>query len=525
MANQTNSQTLIDALRNPALYPHKAHSVHVLETHISWVLLADRYAYKIKKPVNLGFLDFTELGKRHFYCREEIRLNRRLAPQIYLDVISIGGSPQQPVFLAEPAFEYAVRMRRFPAGKLLVTLLEKNQLSCQHIDKLAATLSGFHAQLPHAGTDGEYGSPQAIAAPMRDNFRQVAKLLSPAEAEAFKLTELQTLSEQMFSDCLPLFNQRREAGFIRECHGDLHLGNIVLLQDTPTPFDGIEFDAKLRWIDVMNDVAFLLMDLQFHRRPDLAYRFLNAYLDISGDHAGLGVLQFYIGYRAMVRAKIAAIRFAQTQNSLDKNECCHYLALTGDCLAKRCPVLIITHGLPGSGKTTFSQMLLEKWQIIRIRSDIERKRLFGLTALETSGSGLNNGIYAPQASEQTYWHLLALARMLLMQGFKVVIDAAFLKHRQRQAFRELGRELAIPFVIVSIQCDADLLRQRIRQRRQLGQDASEADLAVLAQAEASAEALQGDELGNHLIFINNENFQDDCDKQAFWQKLDRFLTD
>jgi aminoglycoside phosphotransferase family enzyme/predicted kinase len=506
---------LIDALLDPGRYPHPAKTVRLLETHISWVLLAGRHAYKIKKPVDLGFLDFTDLKKRHFYCHEEIRLNRRLAPQLYLDVIAIGGSPRQPVLGAEPAFEYAVRMRRFSNAHLLDNLAAQGRLTSRHIDHLAATLARFHAGLPPAEPESRYGTPEAIAAPVRHNFQQVAALLDASDA----LNNLQLASEQEYIRCLPLFEQRRRDGFIRECHGDLHLGNIVLLKGLPVAFDGIEFEPNLRWIDIVNDIAFLIMDLQHRGHADLAFRFLNAYLENSGDFQGLGVLRFYLAYRAMVRAKIAAIRASQTTADSAMAECRSYLALAGCSLQKGRPALIITHGLPGCGKTTISQTALERLQAIRLRSDVERKRLFGLAAHESSGGN----IYSPKATQRTYAHLLQLAGKLLELDFPVIIDAAFLKRTERLEFQALARKRHIPFIILSVQTETTLLRQRIKQRQQLGNDASEADLAVLEKLQAVCEPLQAEELAATVEFVNNTGIEDIAAQRSAWDRLNKLL--
>jgi len=515
MANHSCRPMLIDALLDPGRYPHSAKTVRLLETHISWVLLAGRHAYKIKKPVDLGFLDFTNLNKRCFYCHEEIRLNRRLAPQLYLDVVAIGGSPQQPVLGALPAFEYAVRMRRFPNANLLDNLAAQGRLSSRHIDHLAATLARFHAGLPPAEPETIYGTPEAIAAPVRHNFQQIATLLDDPEM----LSDLQLASEQEYIRCLPLFEQRRRDGFIRECHGDLHLGNIVLLNRVPVPFDGIEFDPKLRWIDIVNEIAFLIMDLQHRGHADLAFRFLNGYLEISGDFQGLGVLRFYLAYRAMVRAKIAAIRVSQTASNSAMAECRSYLALAGSSLRKGRPALIVTHGLPGCGKTTVSQAALEKLQAIRLRSDVERKRLFGLAIHESSGGN----IYSPQATQRTYAHLLQLAGELLELDFPVIIDAAFLQRAERLEFWTLARKLHIPFIILSVQTETTLLRRRIQQRQQLGNDASEADLAVLEKLQAVCEPLQADELAASVEFVNDAGIEDIAAQHSGWDRLNKLL--
>ncbi len=513
MTDFASSQQLIAALCNPACFPHAAKSVRVLETHISWVLLAGRFAYKVKKPVDLGFLDFTDLADRRFYCEEEIRLNRRLAPHLYLDVVAIGGSVISPTIGAQPAIEYAVRMRRFASANMMDRLLAQGQVTPQHIDSLAATVARFHAGLPAAAANSGFGSVQAIEAPMRQNFAQLAQWLCPVDAVL--LPALQAASEREFEACRTVFEQRRQAGFVRECHGDLHLGNIVLLRGKPTPFDGIEFDAGLRWSDVMNEVAFLVMDLLHRCRADLAYRFLNAYLEITGDYAGVAVLRFYLAYRATVRAKISAISEAF-------EACRSYLQLAGECLSAPSPSLIITHGLPGCGKTTVSQLALEKLPAIRIRSDVERKRLFGLAAHESSRERIPGGIYGAEATRQTYDHLLQLSRVLIGHGFTVIVDAAFLQQAERAQFQALTAELKVPFAILSVSADLHVLRQRIRQRMQHGKDASEADIAVLEKLHAVSEPLQPGERESVAELVNDGEAGEMAASPA-WQRLQQLL--
>lgn len=496
----------VAALRDPACYPHAVSKVHLVETHISWVLLAGRYAYKIKKAVNLGFLDFTDLAARRFYCEEEIRLNRRLAPNLYLDVAAIGGSPQSPALGREPALEYAVRMRRFAAPKQMDRMLARELVTPAHIDRLAATIARFHAGLPPAAADAPFGTAEAIRAPAEQNFQQLRPLLPPADQPL--LEALQAASARHYAACAPWFEQRRQQGCIRECHGDLHLGNIVVLRDQPTPFDGIEFNANLRWIDVMNETAFLVMDLLHRQRADLAFRFLNGYLEHCGDYAGLRVLRYYLAYRAMVRAKISAISAHQagageTPDAAMLADCRAYLQLADSGLAPSRPALIITHGLPGCGKTSVAQLALEQLQAIRIRSDVERKRLFGLAPLQQSGSPIAGGIYSTSATEQTYARLRELARGIVQAGYAVIVDAAFLRQDEREQFHALARELAVPFVILSVQVDLAILRQRIARRMQLANDASEADLAVLDKLSACQEPLAEAERAHTLEVCND----------------------
>lgn len=532
-ANDFASQTqLIDALRDPGRYPHPAKAVRVIETHISWVLLAGHYAYKIKKALNLGFLDCSRLQDRRFYCAEEIRLNRRLAPQLYLDVMPIGGSPRQPLLATDCAapIEYAVRMRRFSSARQLDRLLARGQVEPRHIDGLAALLSRFHADLPAAAPEAPYGSAAAIRVAASQNFAQLPALLKNDQA-ADCLAALQAATEAEFSACAAFFAQRHAQGYVRECHGDLHLANIALIGEQAVPFDGIDFNPALRWIDVISDAAFTFMDLLHYQQPQLAYRFLNGYLEASGDYAAIRALRFYSAYRATVRAKVNAIRAAQSgirraEKDAALAACRQYLEQAAGSLQRRTPALIITHGLPGSGKTTFAQAALERLQAIRIRSDVERKRLFGLAALDHSRDhpAVGNSMYSADASRRTFERLRDIARAILAAGHTVIVDAAFLRQHERDRFRALATEMALPFAIASTEAAPQLLQSRIAQRMAQADDASEADLDVLAMLQKVQEDLTPQEHTYTAHFISQADHGGFAADAPGWDRLAQLLT-
>ncbi|PTQ81688.1 hypothetical protein C8R21_10866 [Nitrosospira multiformis] len=515
---------LITALLDPRRYPHPAKRVQVMETHISWVLLAGRYAYKIKKSVDLGFLDFTDLSSRRHYCEEELRLNRRLAPQLYLGVIPLGGTAEMPEIGAEPAIEYAVKMRRFAASQQLDRLAEHGKILPEHMDSLAAKIAHFHNGLSSAEPAAGLGSATATQATVLQAFKQLQAGLAGTENEA-RMAGLRQAIETEYDVRKEHLERRLAEGFVRECHGDLHLGNIALIRGQSVPFDCIEFSPSLRWIDVMNEVAFTVMDLLHRQRSELAYRFLNAYLEATGDYGGVPLLPFYLTYRAAVRAMVSAIRAGQS--NLSKRDkaaalasCSSFLDLATACLAQQRPALIITHGLPGSGKTTFSQAALERLQAIRIRSDVERKRLFGLAALADSRSH-TGGIYHAEATARTYARLHDLARALLAAGFPVIVDAAFLKREEREHFRMLADELAAPFAIASLKASSEIMQSRIVKRQSESNDASEADLGVLKLLQEKEEVLAPQEQAYTVEFVNEkEGFGSE---DSAWKKLERLL--
>ncbi len=493
---------LVAALRDPKRYPHPVERVETVETHISRVLLTGRYAYKIKKPLALGFLDFSTLQARRAACEEELRLNRRTAPTLYVDVIAITGTPEDPRIGGDgPTIEYAVRMAQFPQEALLDRVAARGALDRALVDRLAEAIARFHAAVAVAGPQSEFGSPAQVLAPAQQNFEQLAELLDDpglAELRAWTGREHARLAE-------PMARRKRE-GFVRECHGDLHLGNIVLLEGEPTPFDCIEFNAALRWTDLMNEVAFLVMDLEDHELTAHARRFLNGYLEATGDYAGLAVLPFYLVYRAVVRAKIAAIRAHQPGLDVHgrtraETEIHGYLKLAQRLSAPRRRALVITHGLSASGKSTAALDLVEASGALRVRSDVERKRMHGLEAKEKSGAALGAGMYAEDATRCAYARLAALAREVLEAGFAVVVDAAFLQRTQRDAFATLARELGVTFTIASLQAPVETLRARIAARRG---DASEATLAVLEHQLATQDMLGEDELVRTQVIAPGE---------------------
>jgi len=499
MAVKTNYE-LIHRLLEPDVFPHPCSEITLVETHISWVILTGPHAYKIKKPVNLGFADFSTLERRHHFCEEELRLNRRLAPDLYQEVVSITGTEANPKIAGKGnPFEYAVRMRQFDQNQLLSRLIQHDEVTADHIDGLATTVAMFHDQIAIADVASKFGSPEAVFDPVEANFDSILPALAGPEQELAE--ELQDWSQFQFDRLYDEFGLRKISGMIRECHGDMHLGNMFLNSASDdhtrdvTIFDGIDFNSHLRWIDVMSEVAFTVMDLEDRGRPDLAHRFLNQWLEETGDYGGLRILPFYMAYRAVVRAKVDAIRLAQGHLDHDErqhlnDDCAGYLKLAWKYTDSRRPVLMITNGVSGSGKTTGTQDTVERMGAIRVRSDIERKRLFGV---KPSGLSTDTDIYTADATEQTYDRLAELSKDIIQAGYPVVVDATFLKRDQRNRFCRLARCLGVPFFILQFAANEDVLRERVRQRQRLGVDASEATTDVLDQQLQSAEPIGPDE--------------------------------
>lgn len=491
---------LIRGLQNAAAYDHPVAEIALVETHISWVLLTGEFAYKVKKPVTLPFADFSTLERRRFLCEEELRLNRRLAPSLYLSVVPIAGSPEQPEMngSSEP-MEYAVKMRQFSQDMLLSRLIQHGGLLPSDIDGLAEETADFHGRVDVAAGETTHGSPEVIREYMEGNFRSLMEDVEDAELRT-RLMAMRDWSESEWGRLKPVFIERQRNSFVRECHGDLHLGNMILHSDRDERrvvlFDGIEFNADLRWIDVMSDAAFCIMDLADRGRRDFAHRFLNAYLENTGDYAGLDLLSFYLVYRALVRAKVAGIRLHQTglgpeESHRQLGKLISYLDLAETYTQRETPQLIITHGLSGSGKTRGTQPVLESLGALRLRSDVWRKRIGGLEPLASSHSRLEADLYSPEMTAGTYRKLEQLADAILRAGFSVIVDATFLLRRQRDAFRDLALRRDVPFRILSFQASRAILERRVRSR---GGDASEATAAVLEYQFQHVEPLENDEV-------------------------------
>ncbi|MFN6961778.1 MAG: AAA family ATPase [Rhodocyclaceae bacterium] len=436
----------------------------VRETHISWVLLAGGYAYKIKKPVTLPFLDYGTVEKRRFYCEEELRLNKRFAPELYLEVVELAGEP-------------AVKMRRFDEAQRLDHVCRRGVLTQEHLSRFARELVGF--QRSAAQATAEFGTPEIVRADALENFDELERLM-PAEAQS--LARLRDWTGNEWQRRRDDFALRHAGGFIREGHGDLHLGNLVLLSGRIVPFDGIEFNADFRCIDVASEIAFTLLDLTNHGQHGLATWLLNEWLVWSGDFGALAVLRFYLVYRAMVRAKVAALRG-------EPGEARGYLALAQRLASPPAPTMAITCGPSGCGKTYLTSCRLASADFlhtVRIRSDVERKRLFGLAADADSG-GM---IYTPEANARTYSRLAELAEAIIANGWSVIVDAAFLRRGERDVFRHLARRLDVPFELIAPQVPPDELARRIAARRT---DASEATVAVMQRQLRWFEAPTADE--------------------------------
>ncbi len=464
-------------------FPHRVTSLQRCETPISWVLLTGPYAYKIKKPVRLPFIDASTLTRRQFLCHEELRLNRRFAHDLYLDVVAISerqgrlyvGTNGEPV-------EYAVRMHQFEASQELAQQLTTDRVAPAEMALFGQRLSHWHQESAAATPTDPYATPELIEAQVRENVETLRQRLLRHDTARLARIEQWTGSE--LARLTPLFQRRRCSGRVRECHGDLHAGNIVHWHGEWIPFDCLEFEPRLRWIDVISDAAFLFMDLLVRSRPELAYVFLSNYFEAGGDYEGLRLLPFYGVYRALVRAKVAALSTTPvpvTAAPSITEGLTRQLRLAEQLVSARTPALVLMHGVTASGKSFVSTRLIGALGAVRVRSDLERRRLLG------------TGSYSTSATEATYEQLYQCAKSALEGAQSIIVDATFLHRDRRATFEQLARRYRCPLLIVSCSAPRATLMTRLSGRVRAAADPSEATLEVLEQQLADQQPFEDSE--------------------------------
>lgn len=441
-----NLATFIEQLSLADTYSHPTEVITTIETHISVVFLTGEFAYKLKKPVNFGFLDFSTLEARKRFCELELTLNRRSAPDLYLDICPLYEQNGQLSFSAAPSqapIEYVIKMRQFDPNLVLGRYLKQQTLNSLQVKQLAESIAGFHLHAEACASEQEYGHPDDVIHPMLDNFPHLLETFTHPEQQ-YRLRQLADWTVFTQRELHGILLQRKQDGYVRACHGDMHLDNITLLNDEPTLFDGIEFNEQFRWIDTMNDLAFLMIDLDNREQPALKNRILSQYLSITGDYEGLALLKFYQVYRSMVRSKITALRFHQLPVDSTEAKQSYQSALDywdqaeNDAYGLPDQQLIVMQGVSGTGKSHYAQQLLDKLDAVVISSDIERKRLYGIDSLHRVSEAEKAKLYSPEMNRKTYQRLEELAKMILGFGFSVIVDATFLKQAHRTPFQAIA---------------------------------------------------------------------------------------
>jgi len=484
---------LIRALSDPAAYPGLAGNevIEIHQTHISIVFLAGVHAYKIKKPVAFGFVDYDTLEKRRRFCEQEVLLNRRLAPSVYLGTVPVteDGSGVRIDGRGE-VVDWAVKMERLPRGATLGERLRRGEICVGDLDALARRIATFHAQAEAGPAIAAFGRFDIVAGNTRENFDQSATHVGTMVSRAV-LERLRGLTESTLADLRPLIEARASKGVPRDGHGDLRLDHVYLFPDRPPPadmvvIDCIEFNERFRFADPVSDTAFLVMELAARGRPDLARAFADAYFRASGDAEGRALLPFYTSYRAAVRGKVEGMEFFEPEVpeseravALLRARAQWLQALSELEAPNRRPCLLLVGGLPGSGKSTLARGLAERAGFEVIRSDLVRKELAGSSASRSSACSFDAGIYAPEWTERTYAECLRRAESRLFEGRRVLVDASFGAEASRRLFLEQGARWGIPALFLLCRADPEEVRGRLQRRRD---DASDADWSIHIQA-------------------------------------------
>jgi len=468
--------SLINAMMQPDFYPHPVRQIRMLQTHISWVFLAGQYAYKLKKPLDLGFLDFTSLEKRHLFCKQELHLNQRLAPAIYLEVLPISrtdGSYQLDD--TNNIQDYCLKILRFSQDDLLDQRLDSGSFDPVWMDVLAEDIAVFHATAETSQKIQAFGDIHFLHEHITANLH-VAKEHAGTVIESCQLNTIRQFSETFLHKHAKDFAVRQREGCIRDGHGDLHLKNMALFQGQPVVFDCIEFNDEYRMIDTMSDVAFLVMDCDARVRSDLGFRFLSRYLEFSGDYDGLMVLPLYLSYRAGVRGKVACL--LSDDQGIDAGEkprqsadVARYFNLAESYTSSTQPRLFAIGGLSGSGKSHLALLGCGIEHAIIIRSDATRKRI--------AKNHKQSELYSPEMNARTYQAMFVATKTVLAAGFSVILDATFLHRENREHIRHMATSAHVESRIFWLDINESTLRKHIRQRMQGNKDVSDADLHVL----------------------------------------------
>jgi uncharacterized protein len=490
----------LQALLHPDAYPHAVGAVELVETHVSWVLLTGELAYKIKRPVHYAFVDLRSPKRRALLCREEVRLNRRFAPDLYLDVCPVSSLDGMANFAGRgPVIEQAVRMRQFARGAELDRLLMADAIEPAELESFGRDLARIHAELPVARPDQHPGRSVALRSRVMADAGECARAAQSLGADPSLVRGIEVRLAVLLEPALPLLARRLTAGRVRECHGDLHARNIVRLDGRLQAFDCLEFDPALRWIDVAEEIAFLLADLEARQRPRHAQAFLAGYLAESGDFEACELLPLFRADRALIRAKVTALAASPGGTEQDtRREFDAYVECARRCLARPAPVLVLMCGLSGSGKTWLAQRLAPQLLAVHVRSDVERKRLAGRAAADRTGSGVEAGLYSREATAKVYRHLVRCAAHTLAGGYTTIVDATLARREDRLEFASLAARCGVRSCIVHCRAPRQVLEARIRERLRHNDDASEADLAVLAWQEQRFEPPGPGEAGTVL---------------------------
>ena len=491
---------LVHALLTPEAYPPRPSKIELVQTQMSFVFIAGDYVYKVKKAVDLGYLDYTTLEKRKHFCHQEVVLNGRLCPEVYLGVVQI--AEEEGRIVAEgkgTAIEYAVKMRRLPQERLMNYLLSRNEVSEEMIAQVAAKMAQFHQKAETSEEISRFGDIRVVSANADENFAQTEKYIG-ISISTEKYEAIKAYTQSFIKKSEHLFRQRTKQCKIRDCHGDLHAAH-VCFTDGICIFDCIEFNERFRYCDVASEIAFLAMDLDYHGRADLSQRFVRTYQEMSRDQ-GLGrLIVYYKCYRAYVRGKVESFKL---DDPLIPNKeqvlkgAAKYFELAYSYANPKKPTLLITTGLIGTGKSSLAQVLSQRVPLAVISSDSVRKRLANIPSEEHRFEEFDSGIYSADFSARTYDEMLHQAERILKAGHSVIIDASFRKERERKRAMKLAREVRANFKAIECVCNEETIKERLSRRFER-ESISDGRLDIFPQLKEDFEAVLEVPEKDHII--------------------------
>lgn len=527
-----NQGMLFDHLKNPKFYGPHVTSVQLLQTHISYVALTGTYAYKVKKPVNFGFLDFSTLDKRKFYCEEELRLNKRLCPEIYLDVLPITQKDNTLTLDGTGTIvEYALKMKEFPQEYIMTNMLQQGKISEETIDRLIAILIDFYQTQEPTEEITKYGEEPSVKQNIEENFNQTKPMIGitvPKETFWYIKDEVGKFFEQKKE----VFGDRMKEGKIYDCHGDLHSGNIVVSDETIHIFDCIEFNDRFRFCDVASDIGFLAMDLDYLNHPYLSSYFIEKYMEKSKDSNVGSMLNFYKSYRAFVRGKVHGFQLndphidpatkerllESAKKYFELSE--YYTRLFSLDLQKNKPLLFLVAGLSGTGKSTVGRKIAVDYHGTLINTDIVRKEIVGIDRFEQHHDQYNTGLYDPKKIDETYEQVMQRASMFLKKGEHVVLDATFQKKKYREMASHIAGKHHARLTIVQCICPDAVVKKRLEDRLRK-KSVSDGRWEVYQVQKKTFEPFTADE--NYLtIDTSDESFEY---RMGFYQQLLRHIKE
>ena len=490
----------VQALLTAQPYPHRPHQVELVQTQMSFLFLTGDYVYKVKKPVNLGYLDYTTLEQRRHFCHQEVALNRRLCPEVYLGVVGI--TQERGIFFIEregDPIEYAVKMRQLPRERMMDHLLRTGKVTAKMVGEVAPKLARFHREAETSPEISQYGAVANIKVNTDENFSQTEGYIGLSiTAERYK--RLRSYTNAFLEQKTPLLERRAREGRVRDCHGDVHSAH-VCFSDSIVIYDCIEFNDRFRYGDVASEVAFLAMDIDYHGRPDLSREFVEAYLEASSDGELREVLDFYKCYRAYVRGKVEGFKL---DDPLIPNKeqvlkvAAKYFELAHLYAHPRKPTLIITTGLIGTGKSALAEALSQRVPLAVISSDIVRKKLANILPEERRFESFDTGIYSEAFSARTYDEIFRQAKRIMEAGQSVIIDASFRKSKERERARKLAAEARADFKVVECVAGEEVIKERLSHRFER-ESVSDGRLEILPQFKEDFEPLTEVPQEAHLI--------------------------